>query len=158
MGGRGGSSSYDWRNDAVPAWETPAERKAKAEKDRAEIQAKFKAEQDRLSRMSESERKAERLKNLQVASDSLTRKQSGQKQKVLSIGGRVFHTAQEIDNYYDNEYKKGRDLIETTNAMNRALGTSGGVSIAGKIYTSSEQLRKHYKAEAKKSKDILSKL
>lgn len=158
MGGRGGSSSYDWRNDAGPAWETSAERKAKSEQAKAEVQAKFKAEQDRLNKMSESERKAERLKNLKVASDSLTRKQSGQKQRVLSIGGRVFHTAEEIDNYYDNEYKKGRDLIETTNAMNRALGTSGGVTIAGKVYTSSEDLRKHYKSEAQKSKDILKNL
>lgn len=154
MGGRGGSSGSDWR-DGGGSWNTPAERKAKALAEKARVDKIYKDAMARESKMSDAEKQAQRLKNLKVASDSLTRKQSGQKQSSVNIGGKTFQTSQEIDNYYDKEYKKSRDILETSNAMNRILGTSGGFTIGGKVFTSSEQLRKHYKAQADKAKKML---
>lgn len=154
MGGRGASTGKDWR-DGGPAWNTPAERKAKSQAEKARVDKIYKDAMARESKMSNEEKQSERLKNLKTASDSLTRKQSGQKQSSVSIGGKSFQTPQEIDRYYESEYKKSRDILETSNNMNRILGTSGGFTIGGKVFTSSEQLRKHYKAQADKAKKML---
>ena len=156
MGGRGGSSSSgDWRDNAGPDWETPAERKAKSQAEIARVRKIYQDAMERESKMTADERKKERLGNLALASQSLDRKQSGKKQASVSIGGKSFQTPQEIDNYYDKEYKKSRDILETSNNMNRILGTSGGFTIGGKVFTNSEQLRKHYKSQAEKAKKML---
>ena len=46
-------------------------------------------------------------------------------------------------------------MLETNNAMNRILGTSGGIRIGNKVFTTDRQLRNYYKKEAEKSKEIL---
>lgn len=93
--------------------------------------------------------------NTQFNKKSKQNNNAGKNKPGITIGGKTFKTSQEIDAYYDNEYKKSRDILETSNAMNRILGTSGGFTIGGKVFTTSEQLRKHYKNKAEQAKTML---
>ncbi len=80
------------------------------------------------------------------------------KKQAITIGGKTFKTEQEIDNYYQSEYRKSRDIVETNNALNRILGTSGGFTIGGKVFTSSEELRRYYNKKAEQAKAMLNNL
>ena len=89
-------------------------------------------------------------------SSSITRSQEPRQARGrLTIGGKVFSIPSQIDAHYSNEYRKSREMLETNNAMNRILGTSGGIRIGGKVFTTDRQLRNYYKKEAEKSKEIL---
>lgn len=76
----------------------------------------------------------------------------------ISIGGITMKTEKDIDNYYNAKYKKDKEILETSNAMNKALGTSGGFRIGNKVFKTTKELQDHYKKEAQKSKDMLKNL
>ena len=89
-------------------------------------------------------------------SSSISRSQEpSQSRGRLTIGGKVFSLPSQIDAHYSNEYRKSREMLETNNAMNRILGTAGGIRIGNRVFTTDRQLQYYYRKEAEKSKEIL---
>lgn len=89
-------------------------------------------------------------------SSSISRSQEpSQSRGRLTIGGKVFGLPSQIDAHYSNEYRKSREMLETNNAMNRILGTAGGIRIGNRVFTTDRQLQYYYRKEAEKSKEIL---
>ena len=76
----------------------------------------------------------------------------------FTIGGRTMRSEKEIDNYYNERFKKDSAILETNKAMNSILGTSGGFRLGNRVFNNTSELKKYYDNEAKKSKEIFKKL
>lgn len=71
---------------------------------------------------------------------------------VLTIGGQQMNSVADIDKYYDKQVKETSRMLGISNAQNRILGTSGGITIGNKLFTTEKQVRDHYKKEREKAK------